>query len=564
MSADHCRDGATDHLLEAVQAAEDERDAAGQRRRRIDGRRQREDGHRCTTRAGRHAVGMASECELFNRRAFLACVSPRLSQTATAMDDSEVLDWGHEDELAVAVRGSDQRTFDLDDAEDAVSLGGDEEDEFLTYQSRAPQHAQKSARHQRQDPPDARSDSQPQEQPAERTPDPSSLPAPSHSFGTLVHALPPKPVLSSVPFVHPSHPSIIEATAMASRADRDKRNGAGSKPEYNDPLPPGWEIKYPRNGRGLYYYNIHTQESTWSRPTAPSTREKRPERSDPRDDPLDKPLSTRNGDALIPRVGRPETGDMSYEDRHYRPGESARREERPLRSTQRTHSYKPDSYSPSHSNSRPLSPSPRARDRESTPPPGRLPSPSGSYGDRDGLQSSYREAPSVAPPSCQDRLRVPHERPRERTQRDDPTPSDTERRNPPRDTERSSTTSTLSASSPPPTSRTRRVCSSRGGGQSISQTSREALGVELRHTISCSFLYDFLAWTHGRSSWIPVFPFLLFVPPFPPIFFFRAKITRLLYSWLSGICDYPTLLDQAYSAGFGSAPRWEKEPFLPR
>ena len=94
-------------------------------------------------------------------------------------------------------------------------------------------------------PPDARSDSQPQEQPAERTADPSSLLAPSHSFGTPVHALPPKPVLSSVPFVHPSHPSITEATAMASRADRDKRNNGGSKPEYSDPLPPGWEIGHP-------------------------------------------------------------------------------------------------------------------------------------------------------------------------------------------------------------------------------------------------------------------------------------------------------------------------------
>lgn len=422
-------------------------------------------------------------------------------------DDSEVLDWGHEEELAVAAK----RTFDIDDAEDAVSLGGDEEDEFLTSQSRAPQHTHnsppKSARHQRQDPAEPTGSA-----------DPSSLP-PAHSLATLVHALPPKPVLSSVPFVHPSHPSIIEATAMASRAERDKRNGAGPNADYNDSLPPGWELKYPRNGRGVYYYNIHTQESTWSRPATPSTREKRPERSDRRDDPLDPPLSTRNGESLIPRVGRPETGDMSYEDRHYRPAESARREERPARSTQRSHSYMQDSYSPSHSNSRPSPPSPRARDRDPTPPPRRLPSPNGSYGDRDGVHSSYREAPSVAPPSAQVRVRVAHdnERPRERTQRDDPPPSEADRRNLPRDTERSSTTSTLSASSPPPTSRTRRVCSSRGGGRSFSQMSREALGVELRYTLSCSFLFDFLAWTHGRSSW--PFPIsLLFVTPFPRIF----------------------------------------------
>jgi len=524
----------------------------------------------------RQGVGV----RIFSRRTRLCVCSPVALHRQTAMeDDNEVLDWGHEDEL-VAAHGADKRTFALDDAEDAVSLGGDEEDEFLTYQSRVPQDSphspQKSARQPRHDPHRGRSHSPhprpPQEQPAERTDpdDQAALPTRSHSIGTLVHALPPKPVVSSVPFVHPSHPSIIEATAMASRADRDKRNGDASVHDYSDSLPPGWELKYPRNGRGVYYYNIHTQESTWTRPS-PSTREIRAERSDRRDDPLDKPLSTRNGESLIPRVGRADSGDMSYDDRHYRPGESARREDRPARSAQRTDSYVPDSYSPNHRNTRPSPPSPRARDRDLTPPPRRLLSPNDSYGDRDAVQSSYREAPSVAPPSAQDRTRdlVSHERPRERRQRD-LTPSDTDRRHLPRDTERSSTTSTLSASSPPLPSRTRRVCSSRGGGRSISQTSREALGVELRHTIACSFLFDFLAWTHGRSSWIPVFsPFptsLLFVPPFTSLLaslFFRAKVSRFLYSWLSGIRQhYPTLLGQALSASFGSTLSWEKEPFF--
>ncbi|KAF8550339.1 hypothetical protein OG21DRAFT_421868 [Imleria badia] len=376
-------------------------------------------------------------------------------------DDTEVLDWGHEEELAVA----DKPSFDIDDAEDAVSLGGDEEDEFLTYQSRVPA---KTTRQQRQDPPIARSESQ---EPAERT---GSADLPPR---TLVHALPPKPVLSTVPFVHPSHPSIIEATAMASRADREKRNGAGV---YDDSLPPGWEVKYPRNGRGVYYYNIHTQESTWTRPSDPSSRE----RSDRRDDPLDKPLTTRSGETLIPRVGRTESGDMSYDDRHYRPGESARREERPARSSQRLDSYVPESYSHSRTSS------PRARERDLTPPPRRPSSPIDSYGDREGVQTSYREAPSAVVPSAQDRVRDsgPHERTRERRQRGDPPPSEPERRNHPRDTERSSTLSTLSASSPPPTSRTRRARSSQGGGRSISQTSREALGVELRLTILFLFV----------------------------------------------------------------------------
>lgn len=505
-------------------------------------------------------------------------------------DDTERLDWGHEEEDGATAHGSEQRTFSMDDAEDAVSLGGDEEDEFLTYQSRVPQDSvhrahspPKSARQARSELLKGHSNSPRQHQPrdlsSERTSsgDQSLLPGRTHTLGALVHALPPKPVVSNVPFVHHSHPSIIEATAMASRADRDKRNGTGSKAsvyEHNDSLPPGWEVKYPRSGRGVYYYNIHTQESTWTRPTAPTTREMRGERSDRRDDPLDKPLLTRN-EILVPRVGRTESGDMSYDDRHYRPGEAGRREERPAPSTQLVDSYVPDSYSPNHRNSRPSPPPPRARERDPTPPSRRPLSAAGSYGDHDGVQSSHREAPSLAPLSTQDRVwvardSVPHERPRERRQRDDSTPPETERRNLPRDTERSSTLSTLSASSPPPTSRTRRVYSSRGGGQSISQTSREALGVELRHTISRSFLFDFLAWTHGRSSWIPVFsPFCHFsslcVPPFAcllPSLFFRAKVTCLLYTSLSGIRKYySSLLEQANSAAFGSTC-WEKKPFL--
>ena len=72
----------------------------------------------------------------------------------------------------------------------------------------------------------------------------------------LVHPLPSNPVIFSVPFVYPSYPSIIEATAMASRANHDKRNGAGSNTDYNDSLPPGWVIKYPRNNCSAYYHSI--------------------------------------------------------------------------------------------------------------------------------------------------------------------------------------------------------------------------------------------------------------------------------------------------------------------
>jgi hypothetical protein len=137
-----CGDGATDHLLDAVQAAEDERDAARQRCRR-GGRRQREEGHDPrTTAPPRHGSGS----ETFNRRVFLCVASSRSPQPATTMEEDR-LDWGHEDELGIV-----PRTVDMDDAEDAVSLGGDEEDEFLTSQSRAP-HPPPKSRPPRPDPP---------------------------------------------------------------------------------------------------------------------------------------------------------------------------------------------------------------------------------------------------------------------------------------------------------------------------------------------------------------------------------------------------------------------------
>jgi hypothetical protein len=486
-------------------------------------------------------------------------------------DDTEILDWGHEEEEGDFV-GSEQHSFTADDAEDAVSLGGDEEDEFLTYQSRVPQGAthrghsppknsqqtmvrQEAARshaeahrpsqlHQHQEEQQMERANSGTPQKHKNTPNsPASEQSPllkrTHSHGKLTHALPPKPVVSSVPFVHPSHPSIIEATAMASRAERDKRNGVASKPvthDTSDPLPPGWEVKYPRSGRGVYYYNIHTQECTWTLPTSAATRVQRSQRSDRREDPIDKPLPSKSDEALISRVGRSD-GDMSYDDRHYRPGDDGRREDRLATSTHLItgDTYIPDTYVPGQRNGR-SSPAPsRTRDSDLGPPPRRPTSPAGSYGD--SIQGSYREVPAVSTLSAEDRTWVardivPVERPREHKERDhDSAPSDHEYRSLPRDTDRSSTLSTLSASSAPPTPRTGRLCSSRGGGRSITQTSRETLGVELRHTISCSFLFDFfLAWTHGRSSWTPIFPFttsLLYMSSFVsplPYLFFRTEV----------------------------------------
>ncbi|KAG1731709.1 hypothetical protein EDB19DRAFT_1736971 [Suillus lakei] len=256
-------------------------------------------------------------------------------------DETEVLDWGNEEED----RGTSEHDQSLaaEDAEDAVSLGGDEDDEFLTYQPRVSQGAAqrtqspskavnpvfvanargKAPEHDRPKTP-ARP---PQE--TQSVPEPSPALNRQLSFGKLTHALPPKPIVSSVPFMHPSHPSIIEATAMAARVDRDKKNGIVSKPttfESGDALPPDWEVRHPRSGRGVYYYNSRTQESTWTRPgSSPPARDRRVA-----DEPRDIVIITKTDDSLTSRIGRSDAGTiLSYDDRHYRPGESTRRDERP-------------------------------------------------------------------------------------------------------------------------------------------------------------------------------------------------------------------------------------------
>src|ERR1700722_19815587 len=201
--------------------------------------------------------------------------------TSGMEEETEVLDWGNELEedetrgFADASRGLQRHR--LEDAEDAISLGSDDAEQAMdaadsrgypsTTNGRAstpksvsishgnlelsPRHSAKSA---------SLSQSSPQQSPHH-----------SLSASKLTHALPPKPVASSVPFVHVFDTSVIEATAMSRRTDRDrdkKSNGSTGKPpqsaqssESGDKLPPDWEIRHPRSGgRGVYYYNVRTHE----------------------------------------------------------------------------------------------------------------------------------------------------------------------------------------------------------------------------------------------------------------------------------------------------------------
>lgn len=435
-------------------------------------------------------------------------------------DETEVLDWGNEEEdQDIAETG-----LVAEDAEDAVSLGGDEDDEFLTYQTRVSQvttqRTQSPSKTEKQEnaagvdargkAPERDKPKTPTRHPHETQIAPEPIPALNRqlSFGKLTHALPPKPVVSSVPFMHPSHPSIIEATAMAARVDLDKKNGSVSKSATSgDVLPVDWEVRHPRNGRGVYYYNSRTKESTWTRPgSSTPARDRRDSRI--ADDTRDMTSISKTDDSLTSRVGRPDAEViLSYDDRHYRPGENTQRP--PIQS----HGSQNDSFLAANraKGERPPSSPPRHRTDDRVPSSRRQRSPSAN-GDRNRGRASKKDPPRPSSPiAAVDRVWVPLR---------DPSPVDwpalhegkrreveqlphKERER--REVDRMSAISTLSASSPILIPR-RRVCSFWGARRDALKASRATPRIELRSTKFCSFLFDFfLAWTHGRSSWIPIF-----------------------------------------------------------
>lgn len=311
-------------------------------------------------------------------------------------DENEVLDWGNEDDEQLHFdthRKSSLAEFslgDVDDTEDAVSLGEDEEEQdYLAYQQResnadaeskdtlSSRSATKDDSQQQQ--PEFSQELERQNSSTSQNPSPVAVspqrnqsstdqqhtsPQRSHSFITrMTHALPPKPVVANVPYLHPSHPSIVEATAMSTRRSESLKktsNGAssttasttGTKSNGADaPLPAGWEVRNPRSGGvKVYYYNSQTNQSTWDRPVSssnatPSLRESRgrstrrrrersqsaggrpssPSKSD-QPIPQEHSRSSRTqpnlqGDSDItdPQQPSQQSGELSFEDRHYRP-----------------------------------------------------------------------------------------------------------------------------------------------------------------------------------------------------------------------------------------------------
>lgn len=357
-------------------------------------------------------------------------------------EDNEVLDWGNEDdEQQYEQRVHNQQTGDgvAEEAEeDAVSLGGDEDDteHYYAYKSTqpderpAPSSKPVSSHQQQQQTPNSAPVSQASNRDLQREHSGGSVKTHTHvqysphhspkrrsqSFGKMTHSLPPKPIVSAVPFLQPTHSSsIIEATAMS--VHREKKNGKPiSSADAVDALPPDWEVKQPRSGGGgVYYYNVRTHQSTWTRPVSggrsPAKDKERPRTLTGESRPRSGNSSpVRASELLKPyHSGRSEEppvsqSALSYDDRHYRPGEAPpaekRREERFDPSNKRS-STPPRSprMSPNHL-MRPPSPMGRGRDekrgssrtvRKSSPPMA-LP---GDYG---SLRDPQREQRALPPP----------------------------------------------------------------------------------------------------------------------------------------------------------------------
>ncbi|KZT18940.1 hypothetical protein NEOLEDRAFT_1183847 [Neolentinus lepideus HHB14362 ss-1] len=257
-----------------------------------------------------------------------------------ADEEMEVLDWGNEDDeqLHPSHRGEVE--------EDAVSLGGDEDDNdmqaFYAYQARSEQESTRASA----------PTPKPQQQSHKRDMTSSSqnvAPSPvsvsqsqsqqSHSTlrrnssqPKLTHELPPKPILAVAP-------SVKETSTLASsmaRHDRERRLNGKPHSSSDDQLPPEWELRYPRHGgSNPYYYNTKTEVSQWERPSGVRVREKERGRSPARDigssrsggdghKTSDHPVSSRSDIAHSGPRSVSASG-LSYDDRHYRPGSSPRK-----------------------------------------------------------------------------------------------------------------------------------------------------------------------------------------------------------------------------------------------
>ena len=205
------------------------------------------------------------------------------------MSDDHEVDWGNDEDDPMVSRSyfDSVRTSytiggdEADDVEDAVSLGGDEEEEFAAYGARLNEQntadrsqntvsrAKRDARRRSASVGASPRKGTSQVQPAPLPPSPQSeihQPTPK-----LTHALPPKPVVSSV---H-APPSTTAASPM-SLPRKERRSNGNTTKKGDEPPPSDKETRVShttdRDGRQR---DSRTEESSWTRPS-PSAADSQP------------------------------------------------------------------------------------------------------------------------------------------------------------------------------------------------------------------------------------------------------------------------------------------------
>ncbi|KAA1476114.1 hypothetical protein DENSPDRAFT_764728, partial [Dentipellis sp. KUC8613] len=213
-------------------------------------------------------------------------------------EDPEVLDWGQDDDDNFNLTGGDRSHrgsyYDYkrdggegDDGEDAVSLGGDEDDipDFIASPARANQAGSAAAEtsFDRREGMASRDQSRRRDSEAEtnatrrrdqtplmQSPPPHSSPMAGRAMAPLMHALPPKPVTSDSAFL--PLPSTTAASPMSmARRDKERRaNGNGSRyTEQPDTLTSDREARSSRGQDSDAYHHGHkSSHEPWSRSTA--------------------------------------------------------------------------------------------------------------------------------------------------------------------------------------------------------------------------------------------------------------------------------------------------------
>ena len=468
-------------------------------------------------------------------------------------DDAEVLDWGNEDDeaqVAVAYQESGQ-----DDAEDAISLGGDEDDEIYPYKTLSHEDlskAQQAFPRSSQTPQQGnsgkrdlqRENSDTLQKPLSQATDSSQLQR-SQSLTQKVHGLPAKPIgAPTSPLPAPATTSTLASTmAVRERRLNAPSKNVSSSRDRGTGLPPDWEERLPRNGGdNPYFYNVKTHQSTWTRPPFADLGSPSPGKGRDYDGVhgiVDR--SPRRG--VVDDVARPPLtevrrrtspgGSLTFDDRHYRPGASGAVNLQPtLVDKHATQTASPRSFqrlpSPRGSDrrreTRPVTPPPPRRPRSaerpgrtqrapSLPPADRLPS-RRDTGDvrRSPIQDRAWDRTRVT--SGRDDMRgqdftVESTAHRGRRPRDDALPDRMRNNQEPR---ASSTLSASSLPSSPLAIRTVRRVPSRGGGYSVNdclEKPREWDRISRTYLFTCPCLPVLDSWPVIVDS---VFPLVYFRP----------------------------------------------------